>query len=77
MFEPTIHPNHRRARFLSAAGLLAAIALTGGGIYLILAKDMWIVLVLGIVALLSAILRYASTERWFRRHLEHRPQSSE
>ncbi len=77
MFEPAIHPNHRRARFLSVAGLLAAIALTGGGIYLILAKGMWIVLVLGIIALLSAILRYVSTERWFRRQLEQGPQSSE
>lgn len=74
MFEPAIHPNHRRARFLSIAGLLAAIALTGGGIYLVVAKGMWIVLGLGIVAVLSAILRYVSTERWFKKQLEQLPQ---
>jgi len=74
LFEPAIHPNHRRARFLSIAGLLAAIALTGGGIYLVVAKGMWIVLGLGIVAVLSAILRYVSTERWFKKQLEQLPQ---
>lgn len=74
MFEPAIHPNHRRARFLSIAGLLAAIALTGGGINLVVAKGMWIVLGLGIVAVLSAILRYVSTERWFKKQLEQLPQ---
>ena len=74
MFEPATHPNHRRARFLSVAGLLAAIALTGGGIYLVVAKGMWIVLILGIVAILSAILRYVSTERWFKRQLEQPPR---
>lgn len=74
MFEPAVHPNHRRARFLSIAGLLAAIALTGGGIYLVVAKGMWIVLGLGIVAVLSAILRYVSTERWFKKQLEQLPQ---
>ncbi|GAA3293028.1 hypothetical protein GCM10017708_24930 [Arthrobacter citreus] len=74
MFEPAVHPNHRRARFLSIAGLLAAIAITGGGIYLVVAKGMWIVLGLGIVAVLSAILRYVSTERWFKKQLEQLPQ---
>ena len=74
MFEPAIHPNHRRARSLSIAALLAAIALTGVGIYIVVAKGMWIVLGLGIVAVLSAILRYVSTERWFKRQLEHPPQ---
>lgn len=74
MFEPAVHPNHRRARFLSIAGLLAAIAITGGGIYLVVAKGMWIVLGLGIVAVLSAILRYVSTERWFKKQVEQLPQ---